>query len=124
MWRLYRNRVQITLWEPYSHNKYSAHIKKLLEEEFPTSTVNSFTPGVQEKGDGWRCGYICVWWQILVMKLIEEGSAPRAWSQPTAPPQRWVSLIWKVRRERNLLLEWHDDHDLAAAAVHKQIAVP
>jgi hypothetical protein len=125
MWRLHRSRVQITLWEPYSHNKYSAHIKKILENEFPTSTVNSFAAGVQAQGDGWSCGYICVWWQILVMKLIQEGSAPRAWAAPTAPPQRWVSLIWKVLRERNLLLESHDgDHDIAFAAVHKQIAAP
>jgi hypothetical protein len=45
MWRLYRNRIQVTLWEPYSHNKYSAHIKAALEESFPTGTIYSFTTG-------------------------------------------------------------------------------
>ena len=93
MWRLHRNRVQVTLWEPYSHNKYSGHIKEQLMAKFPTANVNSFTTGVQKRGDGWRCGYICVWWQILVMQLMAEDCAPRTWEAPTPPPQRWVALV-------------------------------
>ena len=122
MWRLHRKRVQVTLWEPYNHNKYSAHIKAELAETFPTASITSFTPGAQKRGDGWRCGYICVWWQILVMKLIAEGSAPRVWKTPTDPPQLWVSLVWTVLRERMFLLESDKDEDLAIGHVRAQVA--
>ena len=52
MWRLQRKRLQITLWEPYSHTKYSAHIKAVLVEAFPDATIKSFATGVQKQGDG------------------------------------------------------------------------
>ena len=122
MWRITRQRLQITLWEPYSHNRYSAHIKAELEKNIPGSTIHSFATGVQKRGDGWRCGYICVWWQLTVMKLIEEGQAPRVWQDPTPPPELWVSLVWKVLRERKLLLAMHVEEAIGAEGVRCTLA--
>ena len=122
LWRITRHRLQITLWEPYSHSRYSAHIKAELEKALPGSTIHSFTTGVQKRGDGWRCGYICVWWQLTVMKLIEEGQAPRVWQDPTPPPELWVSLVWKVLRERNLLLAMNVHEVIGAGDVRCTLA--
>ena len=122
MWRLHRNRLQITLWEPYSHNHYSAEIKIQLEATFPTANINTFKTGVQKNGDGWRCGYFAVWWKIMVVKLMAEGSAPRAWEAPTPPPDLWVSLVWKVLRARNLLSEMKVEDPTAADDMRKILA--
>ena len=122
MWRLHRNRLQITLWEPYSHNKYSAHIREQLEATFPTATINAFKTGVQKRGDGWRCGYFTVWWKIMVVKLMAEGSAPRGWEVPTPPPELWVSLVWKVLRARDLLSAMNVEDPIAADDMRKILA--
>ena len=79
--------------------------KDLLPHAFPDATIKSFATGVQKQGDGWRCVYICAWWQIVVMKLIADDSAPRVWQSPPPLPKLWVSLIWKVLHARKLLLE-------------------
>ena len=96
LWRWHRQRISITLWEPYGHTKYSGRVLEAIKAAIAASQPRLIPVGQQK--DGWQCGYICVWWQMLVQKLIREGSAPAGWSQPPSVPGLWVNLCWSVLR--------------------------
>ena len=114
------------MWEPYNHDKYSCHIRPAIQAAFPNATIR--TPhkvGEQLQGDGWSCGYICLWWQIAVEKLIESGDPPVCWEKPTEVPALWKSLIWSALRvyenRRDIFSSlWValKEHDLDAASVN------
>lgn len=102
LWRWHRGKLEVTLWEPYNHTKYSQRVATTIAEAFPGVAVPVLIPvGEQDSGDGWRCGYICVWWQILVQKLVSEDCAPSNWSRPLETPRLWVNLVWSVLRISN-----------------------
>ena len=88
LWRLHRGRLQFTQWEPYDHGRYSKHIKESVVSAFPEGAVtyHTFNVGVQKRGDGWSCGYICTWWQLVVLKLLRDQCAPRSWDNTPLPP--------------------------------------
>ena len=103
LWRLHRGRLQFTEWEPYDHGRYSKHIRESVESAFPEGAVtyHTFNVGVQKRGDGWSCGYICTWWQLVVLKLLRDQCAPRSWDNPTPPPPCWTPLVWCTLRVRD-----------------------
>ena len=86
LWRWHRRSPRITPWEPYPHTKYSQPVATAITKAFPHATVSPPIPvGEQEGGDGWSCGCVCVYWQIIMQRLVNLDSAAHAWARPIEP---------------------------------------
>jgi hypothetical protein len=81
------------LLDPYANTSHSHD----LRDRFPNAIVHG--TGHQMRGDGWRCGYIVLWWQIF---LYFYPSVP-AFEPERLPqmPDQWEQLIWLLLHARD-----------------------
>jgi hypothetical protein len=93
---------KVVLWEPYGNSNISKHIKQVLEKRFPAckGRVKLFTVGLQK--DGWSCGYFCLYWWMVIQRLVDNGSPPEQWSKPPDMPPGWRDLVYSLLRVRDL----------------------
>jgi hypothetical protein len=82
----YNKKYTVTLYEPLSHSNYSDKVNKAFQEtEAKTSLVIT-----KVQRDGWRCGYFCLYWQLLLLLGIKQDLPS------TAPPEGWENLVWML----------------------------
>ena len=56
--------------------------------------------GHQKQGDGWRCGYIVLWWQIFLY-FYPSAFEPERLPQMPQMPDQWEQLIWLLLHARD-----------------------
>jgi hypothetical protein len=95
----YSDIPSVILYEPFSHDHYSRKVKAAFQQAKASVVLD--TTGVQ--GDGWRCAYFCLLWQMLFI-LEQEDSIP---SKPV--PNGWEKLIWMLLRVKDLQAKFHSD---------------
>ena len=98
MWCVRSGRLRFVLWEPYDTGRYSDHIEKAVKASCERVWFKRHLVGEQKRGDGWSCGYICVWWQIVVQKLIADNNPPIYVENPAPVPVLWPGLVWTALR--------------------------
>jgi hypothetical protein len=88
------------LWEPMSNTSCSDPVIKALKGVCGPGNVKVLITG--QETDGWSCGYISIWWNLLMFFHGELYPDKRPITAiPEAPPEGWSELVW-------LLLELRD----------------
>uniref|UniRef100_A0A7S1JIB1 Uncharacterized protein n=1 Tax=Eutreptiella gymnastica TaxID=73025 RepID=A0A7S1JIB1_9EUGL len=77
------------LLDPYANTSHSHD----LRDRFPNAMVHG--TGHQMQGDGWRCGYIVLWWQIFLYFYFQVNPSVSAFEPECLPrmPDQWEQLI-------------------------------
>jgi hypothetical protein len=93
VWCVVAATVTHHLLDPYANPSHSHDLRK----RFPNAIVHGM--GHQMPSDGWRCGYIVLWWQIFLylypsVPAFEPELLPRM-------PDQWEQLIWLLLHARD-----------------------
>ena len=82
------------LLDPYAN---TSHLKK----KFPNAKLHG--TGHQLQCDGWRCGYIVLWWQIFLYFYFQVNPSVPAFEPERLPrmPDQWEQLIWLLLHARD-----------------------
>ena len=63
---------------------------------------------------GWRCGYICAFWQLYAILQCGEMMRDPAKIAPPAPPSGWIELVFDILSVRQAQY-WHRIRENAAS---------
>lgn len=94
------------IWEPYDHERCCKHIRNSLKKA--CNDVSLHLTGQQKSTDGWSCGYIAVWWAVLINMQLQGNGRDDPWEEPDRPHLRWNELVWmllKLRDQKQNALE-------------------
>ena len=89
----------VVLWDSLGHTKYSEVIKKELEQKVSGISVSLFATNVQH--DGWRCGYIAVFWWLILQDMVQNPLMPGNIPLLPPPPPNWEVLMHKLLEYRS-----------------------
>ena len=87
---------QATIWEPLKSRPERVETA-FIEACGPCSVITQVT-GVQK--DGWRCGYICLYWFLFQYKLLQDSVLLEP-SVLGAPPPAWENVLWLLLKVRD-----------------------
>jgi hypothetical protein len=96
------DKPEVIFWEPLTHTVLSADVQSALTKKGISVTLHRTC--VQKRGDNFRCGYICSFWQLHFVLMLASGVDLSSWETPPSPPVEWEQIIW-------LLLEARDAQD-------------
>ena len=88
--------LTIVIWDPLGpSSKTSQIIKTSLKEAIPGIVVDLHLTEQQE--DSWICGYISLYWWLMIQLLIDQGCMPVDVTAPPNVPLNWQLLLLKLR---------------------------
>lgn len=98
----YSDLPEAIMWDPLKDSKISKPVLLALQEVCGNDNVKKYYTGQQKKSDGWSCGYISVWWKLLMVHHGNNHTDGRPIDAvPEKPPVGWDELVW-------LMLELRD----------------